>query len=337
MENHINAETSGTVKEIRVAAGDSVGTGDVLAVIDSRRPDRATSAGPDIVSASSDASRGKMHRRHDACPIFVVDAFTAIRFGGNPAGGRARPRRRRVDAAGRGRDEALRDRLRAPTRRRRLRPALVHARGRGRPVRPRDARQRPRARRDGTVATDERPVPHAERRAARHATDPTARSRSTSRSRAARAVRRHPGLFDALGIARPSRLRRDRPASSSAAWCADAATVRDARARLRRAACASPIVRGVYVTARRRRRLRHRLALLRAPRRHRRRPGHRIDALRAASRTGATRLGTTSCARTRRRRAAARSRVRPQGRPHAADRTRAHAPCCRASCRASDA
>jgi acetyl-CoA/propionyl-CoA carboxylase, biotin carboxylase, biotin carboxyl carrier protein len=33
MENHINAETSGTVKEIRVIAGDSVGTGDVLAVI----------------------------------------------------------------------------------------------------------------------------------------------------------------------------------------------------------------------------------------------------------------------------------------------------------------
>ncbi len=34
MENHINAETSGTVKEIRVSAGDSVGTGDVLAVIE---------------------------------------------------------------------------------------------------------------------------------------------------------------------------------------------------------------------------------------------------------------------------------------------------------------
>ena len=33
MENHINAETTGTVKEIRVAAGDSVGTGDVLAII----------------------------------------------------------------------------------------------------------------------------------------------------------------------------------------------------------------------------------------------------------------------------------------------------------------
>jgi acetyl-CoA/propionyl-CoA carboxylase biotin carboxyl carrier protein len=33
MENHINAETSGTVQEIRVSAGDSVGTGDVLAVI----------------------------------------------------------------------------------------------------------------------------------------------------------------------------------------------------------------------------------------------------------------------------------------------------------------
>ena len=34
MENHINAEKSGTVKEIRVTAGDSVGTGDVLAVIE---------------------------------------------------------------------------------------------------------------------------------------------------------------------------------------------------------------------------------------------------------------------------------------------------------------
>ena len=34
MENQINAETSGTVKEIRVTAGDSVGTGDVLAVIE---------------------------------------------------------------------------------------------------------------------------------------------------------------------------------------------------------------------------------------------------------------------------------------------------------------
>src|SRR4051812_28827990 len=34
MENHINAETSGTVKEIRVQAGDGVGTGDVLAIIE---------------------------------------------------------------------------------------------------------------------------------------------------------------------------------------------------------------------------------------------------------------------------------------------------------------
>jgi biotin carboxyl carrier protein len=33
MENHINAERSGTIVEIRVAAGDSVGTGDVLAII----------------------------------------------------------------------------------------------------------------------------------------------------------------------------------------------------------------------------------------------------------------------------------------------------------------
>ncbi len=34
MENHVNAERAGTVAEIRVAAGDSVGTGDVLAVIE---------------------------------------------------------------------------------------------------------------------------------------------------------------------------------------------------------------------------------------------------------------------------------------------------------------
>ena len=34
MENHINAERAGEVTEIRVAAGDSVGTGDVLAVIE---------------------------------------------------------------------------------------------------------------------------------------------------------------------------------------------------------------------------------------------------------------------------------------------------------------
>ncbi len=34
MENHINAERSGTIAEIRVAAGDSVGTGDVLAIIE---------------------------------------------------------------------------------------------------------------------------------------------------------------------------------------------------------------------------------------------------------------------------------------------------------------
>jgi acetyl-CoA/propionyl-CoA carboxylase biotin carboxyl carrier protein len=33
MENQINAETTGTVQELRVQAGDAVGTGDVLAVI----------------------------------------------------------------------------------------------------------------------------------------------------------------------------------------------------------------------------------------------------------------------------------------------------------------
>jgi biotin carboxyl carrier protein len=34
MENHINAEQGGTVKELRVAAGDTVGTGDVLILIE---------------------------------------------------------------------------------------------------------------------------------------------------------------------------------------------------------------------------------------------------------------------------------------------------------------
>jgi acetyl-CoA/propionyl-CoA carboxylase biotin carboxyl carrier protein len=34
MENHINAEKAGTVKEVRVAAGDTVGTGDVLVTIE---------------------------------------------------------------------------------------------------------------------------------------------------------------------------------------------------------------------------------------------------------------------------------------------------------------
>ena len=34
MENQINAEKSGTVKEIKVTTGDSVGGGDILAVIE---------------------------------------------------------------------------------------------------------------------------------------------------------------------------------------------------------------------------------------------------------------------------------------------------------------
>jgi acetyl-CoA/propionyl-CoA carboxylase biotin carboxyl carrier protein len=34
MENHIAAEKAGTVKEVRVSAGDTVGTGDILAVIE---------------------------------------------------------------------------------------------------------------------------------------------------------------------------------------------------------------------------------------------------------------------------------------------------------------
>ena len=34
MENQINAEKAGTVKEIKVSAGDTVGGGDILAVID---------------------------------------------------------------------------------------------------------------------------------------------------------------------------------------------------------------------------------------------------------------------------------------------------------------
>jgi acetyl-CoA/propionyl-CoA carboxylase biotin carboxyl carrier protein len=34
MENHINAEKSGVVKEIKVKAGDTVGAGDVVVVIE---------------------------------------------------------------------------------------------------------------------------------------------------------------------------------------------------------------------------------------------------------------------------------------------------------------
>ncbi len=34
MENNINAETAGTVTEVRVAPGDSVGSGDVVIVIE---------------------------------------------------------------------------------------------------------------------------------------------------------------------------------------------------------------------------------------------------------------------------------------------------------------
>jgi acetyl-CoA/propionyl-CoA carboxylase biotin carboxyl carrier protein len=34
MENNINADKAGTVKEVKVAPGDSVGSGDVVAVID---------------------------------------------------------------------------------------------------------------------------------------------------------------------------------------------------------------------------------------------------------------------------------------------------------------
>ena len=34
MENHINAETAGTVREIRVKPGDTVGAGDVVVVIE---------------------------------------------------------------------------------------------------------------------------------------------------------------------------------------------------------------------------------------------------------------------------------------------------------------
>jgi acetyl-CoA/propionyl-CoA carboxylase biotin carboxyl carrier protein len=34
MENAVTAEKAGTVKEVRVSAGDSIGPGDIVAVID---------------------------------------------------------------------------------------------------------------------------------------------------------------------------------------------------------------------------------------------------------------------------------------------------------------
>ena len=34
MENNINADKAGTVSELKVSAGDSVGAGDIVAIID---------------------------------------------------------------------------------------------------------------------------------------------------------------------------------------------------------------------------------------------------------------------------------------------------------------
>ena len=216
-------------------------------------------------------------------PIFVVDAFAAGPFRGQPGGGRAartrRRARRRLDAAGRGGDEALGDRVRAAPRRRRVRPALVHARGRGRPVRARDARERARAVGDAAARADAAAVFHTrggELRANRQADGAIELDFPTAPPEPCDAPA---GLLDALGLDGGEML--CTTGEFFMLVVPDADDRPRARARLRRDARAARRARRLRDRARRRRRARHRVALLRAGRRHRRRPGDRFDALRA--------------------------------------------------------
>ena len=299
MENQINAETSGTVqgdprrgrrlrrhrrraRRHRVTPASRCVAGELRTLTTHRGHD-----------ASADLRRRRVHRR--AVP--------------------RESRRRSCSAHG---DEAWMQRVAAEmrhsetafvarARRRRVRPALVHARGRGRPLRPRDARERARALRDRSgVAPTRRSV-------STRAAASSAPTHAGAARHHARLPRRRPGcrdpipeLFAALGLA-------DRPSScaptatSSCASSTTPTTVRDARARLRRAAAVS----------RRARRVRHRagddggydiVSRCFAPRVGiDEDPGHRIDALRARRVLGRRGSAATSCARTRRRRAAARS------------------------------
>ena len=185
-------------------------------------------------------------------PIFVVDAFASGPFRGNPAAvvllepGDAPDDR--VDAAGRRRDEALGDRLRAAARRRRLRPALVHARGRGRPLRARDARERARALGDGP----------ARARRSRRCSTPAAASCGPAARATATVELDFPtappepcdppaGLLEALGIDKAESLLR-RPASSSCSWSPTRRPCASSSPTSWRCGALAD-VRGVYVTA----------------------------------------------------------------------------------------
>ncbi len=143
--------------------------------------------------------RGPSCNIGDELPIFLVDAFTSEPFRGNSAG----------VVLGHG-DDAWMQRVAAemkhsetafvrPRRRRQLRSALVHSRGRSRPVRPRDARDRARARARPTVSTPITSSTRAAARCRRPATT-TVRSRSTFRSRSPNRPRRSRHCSTALGI-----------------------------------------------------------------------------------------------------------------------------------------
>ena len=178
--------------------------------------------------SSADLRRRRVHRR--AVP----------RQPGRRVLPRRRRGRRRVDAGGRGRDEALGDRVRAAARRRRVRPALVHTRGRGRPVRPRDARERARAVGDRPARRRRgRRVPHPRAACCAPHARPTARSQLDFPAAPTRAVRRaRPGCSTRSASTPAESLRTD--GQFFMLVVPDAATVRDARARLRRARARSP-------------------------------------------------------------------------------------------------
>ena len=242
---------------------------------------------------------GAWQPRAMSLPIFVVDAFTVASRSGairrpSCSGTATTQWMQRVAAEMRHSETAF---VRA-RRRRRVRPALVHARGRGRPLRARDARERARAVRDRTRWRPTRPRRFHTRSGELRA---DARGRATAitldfpRRRAGARRRRCPSSSTRSGSPdgellahrrrvlhvrrrrRGDRARRSRPTSPSSRALAD--------------------VRGVYVTAPGDDGLRHRVAVLRAARRHRRGPGHRFDALRARRVLGRRGSARTSCAR----------------------------------------
>ena len=196
-----------------------------------------------------------------------------------------------------------------------------HARERARALRDRPARAR--RRRPCSTPAAASCAPSTARPTARSRLDFPAAPPGAAR-RAPRAVRR--------ARARPGGVAAHRRRVLHAASSTDAATVRDARARLRRAARARPTC-AASTSPRPATTASSTSCRAASPRgRHRRGPGHGLDALRARRRTGATASA---------RRAARVPGVGPrrrgracvaQGRPRAAHRPRGHDRAARASC-----